>query len=201
MNYEALADGIKTSFDSRGHILYHVPCALCGEEVIRKAYRGKDNCICPYCKFKEKKKTKEVKHKAILQVKTKEEIRFEKAVKEIEKQAKNIQDYEKAIDIAKTRLEMYGSIPEAMVAIELIRLKYSIIPQQKIKSYRVDFAIPKEKIVIEVDGVVYHHKLTEREAEIQFALGLDWKIIHIPAELIRKDIRKLGKVIQSIKNT
>lgn len=92
---------------------------------------------------------------------------------------------------------MYGSIPEAMVAIELLRLGYRIIPQQKVKKYKVDFAIPKEKIVIEVDGYVYHKDSYkgDREAIIQLALGLDWKIIHIPAELIAEDITKLKSAI------
>ena len=38
--------------------------------------------------------------------------------------------------------------------------------------------------------------MTGREAEIQFAIGLDWKMIHIPAELIRKDIQKLDEIIK-----
>ena len=85
-----------------------------------------------------------------------------------------------------------------MVAIELIRIGYSIIPQQKIKKYKVDFAIPKEKIVIEVDGSIYHKDVYKgyREAIIQLSLGLDWKIIHVPAEYISKDIQKLEQIIK-----
>ena len=85
---------------------------------------------------------------------------------------------------------------------ELIRLGYQIIPQQKVKNYKVDFAIPKQKIVIEVDGAMYHKDKFngDREAIIQFSLGLDWKIIHIPAEEISKNITKLKRVIQSLYN-
>lgn len=201
MNIEALADGIEISRDARGHILYHVPCASCGAKIQRKAYWGKEVHLCPYCKTSVKTKTRQLKHKEVLQVKSKAEIRFEKAVDEIQKQVRNFQDYEKAIEIAKARVEKYGSIPEAMVAIELIRLKYNIIPQQKVKKYRVDFILPKEKFVVEVDGSLYHPHITEREAEIQFALGLDWKIIHIPAELIRDDIQKLKETIKIFENT
>lgn len=83
-----------------------------------------------------------------------------------------------------------------MVAIELLKLKYKIIPQQKVGKYRVDFAIPKEKIIIEVDGKIFHNgTLNDREAEIQLMIGLDWKIIHIPAELIRENITKLKSAI------
>ena len=110
----------------------------------------------------------------------------------------NFQDYTRAISIATKASEKYGSVPEVMVAIELIRIGYSIIPQQKIKKYKVDFAIPKEKIVIEVDGSIYHKDVYkgDREAIIQLSLGLDWKIIHVPAEYISKDIQKLEQIIK-----
>ena len=86
-----------------------------------------------------------------------------------------------------------------MVAIELLKLGYSIIPQQKVTKYKVDFAIPKQKIVIEVDGSLYHKERYGggREATIQLALGMDWRIIHIPAELIAEDIQKLKTIIDT----
>ena len=51
-----------------------------------------------------------------------------------------------------------------------------------------------------MDGELYHSKQKEgdREAIIQMALGLDWEIIHVPAELISKDIQKLRRVIETI---
>ena len=199
MNMNAKLDGIRTSRDWNGHIIYHVPCVSCGEEVERKAYRGKVNNLCDYCKHAVKRKIEHAKYTDILQEQSKAEIRFEKAVAEIKSQVRKFKEYEKPIEIARKRLEKYGSIPEAMVAIELIRLKYSIIPQQKVGKYRVDFAIPKEKYIVEVDGSIYHQKMTSREAEIQLMFGLDWKIIHVPAERIRGNIRKLEKVIQIYK--
>ncbi len=53
-------------------------------------------------------------------------------------------------------------------------------------------------MIIEVDGQLFHKNIykSDREAEIQLKIGLDWKIVHIPAELISKDIQKLNKVIQ-----
>ena len=81
----------------------------------------------------------------------------------------------------------------------LLKLGYNIIPQQKIGRYKVDFAIPDQKLVIEVDGELYHGCEGEgkREATIQISLGFAWKIIHVPAEWIEKDIRKLKKVIEA----
>ena len=53
---------------------------------------------------------------------------------------------------------------------------------------------------IEVDGSVYHKDSYkgDREAIIQLALGLDWKIIHIPAEYIAKDIQKVEQIIKEL---
>ena len=84
-----------------------------------------------------------------------------------------------------------------MVAIQLLYLGYVITPQQKIGRYRVDFLIESIKTVIEIDGAIFHAKQkTNREAVIQLSLGLDWKILHIPAELIAQDILKLETILQ-----
>ena len=203
---EANYDGIERVYDEnypargrKGAYVYKIPCGCCGKIITKLHYRKDIVQMCDYCKLKIKNKKAELQ-KELIETKSKREKQFDKAVNEIKKQVKDFSKYEKAIEIARTREEMYGSIPEAMVAIELLRLKYRIIPQQKVKKYKVDFAIPKEKIVIEVDGSVYHKDSYkgDREAIIQLALGLDWKIIHIPAEYIAKDIQKVEQIIEEI---
>lgn len=192
---EAIEDGIKTIGTSR--VAYYIPCEICGKEIKKTQYSRKRTYVCDYCKGLIKKKERAAIPKELENVETRREKQFRHAVEKIKNQVNNFEKYEKAIEIAKTRTELYGSIPETMVAIELIRLGYKIIPQQKIKNYKVDFTIPKEKIVIEVDGSVYHKDIYkgDREAIIQLSLGLDWKIIHIPAELIAEDITKLKNAI------
>lgn len=192
---EAIEDGIRIEQQKR--MVYFIPCEICGKEIKKTQYVRHFNYLCDYCNGLAKKKKKvELNQNA----KTKAEERFEKAILEIKKQITCLEDYEKSIEIAKTRLEKYGSIPEAMVAIELIHLKQKIIPQQKIGKYKVDFVIPNKKMIIEVDGSVFHSKQnSEREATIQLSIGVDWKIIHIPAELIRKDIKRLDTIINSFK--
>lgn len=47
----------------------------------------------------------------------------------------------------------------------------------------VDFALPDLKIIVEVDGILYHQNESEeflREREIMRACGEDWEIIRIP---------------------
>lgn len=195
----AKRDGIESYIGKgRGGLcrVYKIPCAKCGTITERKVYSSDKVYLCDYCKkhkAKKKKAFEEQEYNAL----TKRERQFEKAITELYSQTKDQQEYEGAITIARKRVECYGSIPEAMVAVELIWLGYSIIPQQPIGKYHVDFCIPKEKIVIEVDGQLYHQKKYggEREAFIQMSLGLEWLIIHIPAEKIRGNIKVLDEII------
>lgn len=203
---DAERDGIEYYYDQtragrgrKGIIVYKVPCQVCGKIMERTNYGGNSTYICPKCRSKKKQHQKEVEQAWFDIIEEKGEARFDKALDKIEKQVKSFNEYERAAKIARKAQDKYGSIPEAMVAVELIRLGYSIIPQQKVGKYRVDFYVPKHKFVIEVDGEMYHKNTFkgEREARIQFALGLDVKIIHVPAELIVKDIQKLKKIIDS----
>lgn len=198
----AKRDGIESYIGKgRGGLcrVYKIPCAKCGTVTERRVYSSDKVYLCDYCK-KHKAKRKKTFEEQEYNVLTKRERQFEKAVTELYSQTKDKQKYEKAIAIARKRVELYGSIPEAMVAIELIRLGYSIIPQQAVDKYHVDFCIPKEKIVIEVDGELYHRKKFggDREAVIQMTLGLEWLIIHLPAEKIRKNIKVLDQIITAL---
>jgi len=199
-NYlQALEDGIKIIKGDYGRYSYIIPCELCGRDIRRTQYSRKRNYICDYCKGVVNKKEK-ISLEHIVGIETPAEKRFNKAIENIKKQVKNYRAYEKAIGIAKTRAEKYGSIAEAMVAIELLKNKHRIIPQQKIGKYRVDFALPDLKLVIEVDGELYHSKGVDgkREGIIQLSLGPKWKIIHIPAELVVKNITKLEEAIKAV---
>lgn len=184
--------------DRRYRTVYLIPCRQCGELVKRYSYGRKMKYICDRCKFGNKEEKNEIARAWFDEIETKEERRFNKALDKIQKQVRDFSKYEKAVEIARKQHRKYGSVPEAMVAVELIRLGYSIIPQQKVGKYRVDFYIPKEKLVVEVDGALYHRNIyaKPREGEINLMLGLDTRIIHIPAELIEKQIWKLKKCLE-----
>lgn len=198
-------DGIQTERISNKKY-YHIPCSICGSIIKRKQYSSDKTYVCDYCKLSldEKKKSEQLQQLIKEQgKKSRKEMLFDKAVDEIKAQVDSMDEYQKAIEFALTRVERYGSIPEMMVAIELLRLRYAIIPQQKIGKYKVDFAIPSIKRVIEVDGSIYHANKNDgyRDVYIKLHLGPDWEVIHIPAELIRKHIRTLGSIINKTCNT
>ena len=180
-----------------GLATYLVPCKRCGKIVRRRTYNPKRKNLCEYCELVYERKCEAIEQEIWDLIKTPKEQTFDKAVAKLYKQVKNFDSYKEAIEIAKKRTERYDSIPEVLVAIELIKLGYSIIPQQRVGRYRVDFAIPAEKLIIEVDGGLYppNGPKAGRDGDIQLSLGLDWKILHIPADWISNHIKMLKKVI------
>lgn len=200
---DAIRDGIEYVENKQGYIEYYkIPCQICGKIYGRRQYTGNGTYICPLCREVMKKKRKaevETLALSIPDAETKEEKRYRKAVEAIEKQVGSLNGYDKAIEICRKATYKYGSIPEAMLAIELVRNGYSIIPQQKIGPYHVDFALLNEKLILEVDGLPYHGnrvKELEREARINYQIGLSWRFIHIPAESISKDVRKVVRLLK-----
>ena len=189
---EADIDGIEHYYDPnegksgrRGTEIFVVPCSFCGAKILRKTYGRNAKYICDACRIgqKEDKKVEQKKRDAFVNqlyetITTKEEQRFNKAVDAIAKQVRNFDSYEKDIEIARRGQFKYGSVPEAMTAIYL----------------------PKNKMVIEVDGSLYHQDMFkgDREATIQFSLGLDVKIIHVPAEAVSKNIHIINRILRKL---
>ena len=201
----AEADGIKYRIIGkeearRQHAVhvFEIPCEVCGKIYEQRIYSSNDRHVCPYCKKIDKKQDEFVRHAILDKLYTPGQQRFFKARELYCQQVKSAENRDRAIEVAEKACEKFGSIPEAMVGIELIRLGYRVIPQRKIGPYRVDFAIPDEKLIVEVDGSLYHSNKTERlqrDAAIGYIIGFDWEIAHIPAELIQKNIKKLKSCI------
>ena len=202
---EAEADGINVEFRTAETIsylresprwIYRVPCALCGKEFESVTYSRKQFKLCPECRKKTAEHRKRIRNALVSTHESQKEKRFNQAVHNIKKQVREFKQYEKAVNGARKGMDKYGSVPEAMTAIELLRLGYPFIPQQRVKRYRVDFYIKKKKTVIEIDGSVYHHEEDhERDLFIQCAFGFETKILHIPAETIQSDVRLLSRII------
>ena len=194
----AIEDGIEVITEGVKRTTYKIPCEVCGKIVTKYNYSRNRTYLCDYCKGVTKKKEKAI----IPDVDTLHDRRFDKAVSNILDQAGiEADDYIKAIRLAATRKYKYGSVPEAMLAIALVKNRYSIIPQQKVGRYIVDFVLPKEKLVVEVDGDIFHadgKKELERDGYINLVLGMDWHIIHIPAGRITQDVKKVVIYIKSL---
>ena len=201
---EAEEDGINCEFRASVEIpyyrntqrwIYTIPCSLCGREYEAVIYSRTRVRLCPECKraiLVQRKKIKAEAHPVDKAAK-----RYETAVDRIRKQVKDFSKYDRAVYGARKALEKYGSIPEAMTAIELLYLGYPFVPQYRVGRYKVDFFIPSINTALEVDGTIYHqHENEKRDMCLQLALGQGAKIVHVPAETLEKRITLLKRIIE-----
>ena len=115
--------------------------------------------------------------------------------------------YKRAIKAVEAKLhddKAFESTEEIMTALELERCNISYRHQVQFGRYRADFVIPNMKVVLEVDGTIYHgqEKRTKenlRDNLIVLALGAEWEVIRITDDLINTNITRLVKAIQAIK--
>ena len=168
---------------------FMLTCSKCGKIFPYSSYSRKRAYKCSECRKAELREKRRLERES--DTRSPSEKRFDSAVEKLRKQ-KIGSSWESAIKVAKTRMDRYGSIPEVMMAIALIHYKYSIIPQQKVGSLTADFVIPKTKTVVEVDGKLYHrnkYDMNYRDFRLRNSLGMEWEILHVPAEAIEKDVR------------
>ena len=138
-------------------------------------------------------------------VRLKKAVMLETAIEKLEGQRLNIYDYKEAIEAVREYVEeqpdKFDSSYEMMAAIVLINDKVHIKPQTKVGKYSVDFLLPEELVVLEIDGERHKNKKyydSQRDKAIKQALGQNWEIIRIGTELLDKDAKSLLKAIRKV---
>lgn len=195
---DAVKDKIKIE-KSGNYIKYFPRCCECGTEIKVVNYRSGFHYTCDRCKLK-----KELFAEITKEIVTKESKRkrFETAVKRI-KDANDgdISQYKKAIELSRDAMEKknwFDSTEEMMACIELVKNGFKVMSQVKIGTYRVDFLLPDQNMVLEIDGVQYHHENTrEREAVrdslIRAKLGNEYEVLRFSDTMINKNIKGLTR--------
>lgn len=98
-------------------------------------------------------------------------------------------------------IDKFSSVPEVVAAIQMQRINLKYETQKIISGTKVDFYIPEIKIILEVDGSIYHsdkNKAFLRDRQIMRALGENWEIIHIDSNMIPKYTWKLKEALSFI---
>ena len=159
-------------------------------------------CYCEECNAIVSDRIKGIKEEY---VRLKKAVMFENAIGIIEGQNLNIYDYKEAIEAIKCYAEenpdKFDSADEIVAAIILVHNRVHCKPQYPVGRYRVDFLLPDEFVVLEIDGDRHKHKKytdSERDKEIKAILGFNWEIIRIDTELIRSNAKELVKAIRKI---
>ena len=203
MSYkEALRDMIPVT-KTKGNYRYHPPCHICGESVSVLSYRPNLRYTCNTCKMIMIEKRSEEDDKTL----EKKEKRLNRAINRISRVAP-IAEYKKAIETIKKYMDRRGwfqSTEEIMAALELVKNNYRIQHQVKVGVYHVDFVIKSLKVVLEIDGILYHpkdlksrNKSMMRDEFIKYKFGNGWEVIHIDDVCINKNITKLSAAIDEV---
>ena len=191
---ELQALGISRHKAEYGNAIYTVPCAICGRAVKTRSFSTNKVYKCSLCKsdvarkMSEKAKAAKLEHDSImaegLGTDAKHVTRFEKAAALFD------DSYSKSIAKARTVIDRLDSVPEVIACIGLLKIGARVIAHQKVGMYTVDFCLPDEKVVVEVDGSIYHAdemKAHRRDLAVTRMLGMGWVVRHIPADAIEKD--------------
>ncbi len=112
-------------------------------------------------------------------------------------------DYSHSIATARRIIGDFDSIPEAVACIELLHLGTRVIHHQKVGGYVVDFCLPVEKVVVEIDGSLYHSdeaKEEIRDYAIRHMLGEGWTVRHIPADNLSRQHKTFGRAMRKMLN-
>lgn len=193
---EAVEDGIR-QIGSIYQKQYVIPCSKCGVKMTSWSYDREKVYRCKECKLIEQ----ESKNNLTLQTKLR---KLKTAILRIEKQGNNIKDYKNAITEITKILDKQGwfqSTEEIMVALQLYKRKIPFNHQVKIKSYRADFVLPKDHIILEVDGILFHTDKTKpyeiaRDKLIKDTMGKEWEVIRVTDTDINERIKKLPLAIR-----
>lgn len=157
-------------------------CLICGEEF----ENGKTNVYrCDKCESK-------------IRMAKKIEM-VDKAQNLLEKRTGKMRSYKPKLDMSKYAkivkkrvadgIDNFGSIPETAAGIQMERIGLKYETQKEIAGRKVDFVIPEIKIILEIDGELYHadeNKTFLRDRQIMSAVGEKWEIVHIQAQQIPK---------------
>ena len=166
-------------------------------------YYSYPRCYCDKCiEIVKKQETEDVRLHSLL----KRKIMFYTAVNKLERQNIKMYDYIDAIKVVEEKMisdpEKFDSSYEMIAAIVLVKnLIYSKM-QYPIDRYRVDFFLPEDGVILEVDGErhKYHRKHdSNRDAKIKSIVGPGWEIIRISTDYLDQRAERLPDAIQEIK--
>ena len=205
---EELAElGVTRKTDEYGRTMYEVPCAVCGRPVGMRNYSTTRVTRCEFCKKRSAKSRKaeiEAAKEMLLSILADDLKTDYKHLKRFETGTEKFGDaYLDSIDIAREAIDKFDSVPEVVACVELVYIGARVIVHQKIGSFTVDFCLPDEKVIVEIDGSLYHKnraKQDNRDHAITYMLDGDWTIRHVPADSITKDHEAFGRSMKKLLN-
>ena len=173
------------------------------EDIINAGIKETERGYCDSCiELEIERKEKELKEYINLNA----SLRFERAIKCLEKQNISPYEYQEEIKTIKEFMQenpdRFDSTEEVVSAIMLLYNEVKMKTQHKIDKYRVDFYLPEHKIIYEVDGITHKNTVhfdNKRDEKIRDILGKEWEIVRISTEHIRQNAELLWEAILAVK--
>lgn len=190
---ELAALGVSRTPQQYGNSIYGVPCAVCGRPVHTRSYNTDKAYKCKLCRSDVAK----IRNAMVKAVKEAHERMLAREagtdyehLHRFEKGAEKFGDsYAEDIEAARSVASRFDSIPEVIACISLLHIGARVIAHQRVGDFTVDFCLPDEKVVIEIDGSLYHTDETKefmRDYALKNMLGNGWVVRHIPADAVAK---------------
>ena len=197
---DAITDNVPIDKGYDGFRRYHPPCHICGTPVNCWNYVSGTKYACSECRviLASLEHAKKRESSADKQMK-----RLDRAVKRISR-VTDIDPYDNAISYVQENLDNPGwfqSTEEMMVALELFRRKVVAQHQVRVFEYTIDFLLPEMKVILEIDGSIYHGRDRERREQIRDELiseKLGCEVIRIPTDNINKNVTLLLPAISVV---
>ena len=171
-------------------------------EILQPIKTYQQRCYCDECFDSEQEQIK-ADNKEYVRLKKK--LMFERAVDILERQKLDLYKYREAIKVVQEFVEeqpdKFDSSYEMIAAIVLIFRRIECKLQQKIGKYQVDFMLPVEQVILEIDGERHKHRKdydSKRDAFIKSELGKDWEIIRINTEYLDWHADRLATAIHKV---
>lgn len=202
---DAICDGVRFKRGGVGNEWYYPLCHKCGAEVPTWRYESGTKYTCKKCKLEERLTQAEAKKPESVEAK---KTKLEKAIDRIGARY-NLKEYEHAIDTVTKMIEdggqrVFDSTEEIIVALILVKNDIKFRHQVRFGTrYRADFVLDDMKVVLEVDGDIFHGedravKQKIRDDLIIAALGPEWEIIRIKTSALNLNAKRLPKALTEI---
>lgn len=192
-----------------------IKCWICGKEATKTRQMERkwgelfevpvstySRCYCDKCAEEVAEKEKKERE---LYIHLKKREMFIKACNILESQHTDMYAYREAIDVVEEFVDehpdKFDSSYEVLAAIVLVYNRIYCKMQYKIGSYQVDFLLPDDCVVLEIDGERHQHKKeydSQRDRRIKKELGPGWDIIRINTELLDQNAKKLPDAIKKV---
>ena len=201
---DAIVDNVRFKKGGPGGDWYYPLCHKCGAEVPVWRYESGTKYTCKKCKAEERMIAADTRKEQDHITRT---AKLDKAINRIKAHG-TYAKYENAISAARQMIDDGGHIFDSTEEIEtaIILLAEGINFRHQVrfgKRYIADFVLDDLKVVLEIDGDIFHgesklEKQQIRDDLIIAALGQEWEIVRIKTSALNQNITKLPKALKAV---